>query len=73
MSAGSSEEGSWRPGRLHSGGRLERMSDVVEEMKSGAGLRNPSGRKGSGGGEEWECAGGVEERETWGDKKLLDS
>lgn len=47
-----------------SGGRRERTSDVYEETKSAAGRRNPSGRKGSGGGEEWGCAGGVEERET---------
>lgn len=70
-SAWSSEGRRWRPEHLSSGGRRERMSDAGEETTSGAGLRNLSGRKGSGGGEELGCAGGVEETETCGDKGWL--
>lgn len=70
-SAGSSEGTRRRPGLPHSGGRPGRTSDVDEETKSDAGRRNPSGRKGSGGGEEWGCAGGVVERETCSDKGWL--
>lgn len=40
------------------------MSDAGEGKESVAGRKNPSGRRGSGGGEEWGCAGGVEGRET---------
>lgn len=60
-----------RPVPLCSGGRRERTSGADEETKSAAGPRNPSGRKGSGGGEEWGCAGGVEEWETCSDKGRL--
>lgn len=63
-SVGSSEGRRPRPGLLCSGGRWERTSDGDEETKSAAGQKNPSGRKGSGGGEEWGCAGGAEEKET---------
>lgn len=57
----------WRP--EHSGGRWERTSDAAVERESAAGQRNLSGRKESGGGKEWECAGGVEERETCIDRR----
>lgn len=70
-SAGSSEGRRRRPWLSCSGGRRERMSDAGEETKSGAGQRNLSGRKGSGGVEEWGCAGGVEERETCSDRGWL--
>lgn len=63
-SAGSLEGGRQRPGLLSSGGTQERTSDADEGTKSAAGQRNQSGRRGSGGGEELGCAGGVEERET---------
>lgn len=70
-SAGSSEGTRQRLGLPRYGGRLGRTSDVDEETKSDAGQRNLSGRKGSGGGEEWGCAGGVVERETCSDKGWL--
>lgn len=60
-----------RLGLPHSGGRPGRTSDVDEEKKSGAGRRNLSERKGSGGEEEWGCAGGAVERETCSDKGWL--
>lgn len=66
-SAWSSEVRRWR--LEHSGGRWERMSDAAVERESAAGQTNLSGRKGSDGGEEWECAGGVEERETCSDSR----
>lgn len=44
------------------------MSGADGETKSGAGRTSPSGRKGSGGGGEWGCAGGVVARETCRDK-----
>ncbi len=70
-SAGSWEGRRQRPGQLHSGGRQERTSGAGEGTKSAAVQRNPSGRKGSGGGEEWGCAGGVEEMETCRDSGRL--
>lgn len=51
-----------------SDGRRGRTSDAGEETESVAGRRSQSGRRGSGGGEEWDCAGG-EERETCGEKR----
>lgn len=47
------------------------MSGAGEGTQSVAGQRNPSGRKGSGGGEEWGCAGGGEEMETCMDRGRL--
>lgn len=67
-SAWSSAVRRWRLG--HCGGRWERTSDVDAERESAGGQKNPSGRKGSGGGREWECAGGVEEKETCRDRGL---
>lgn len=72
-SAGSSEGRGRRPGLLCSGGRLERRSDADGETESVAEQRNPSGMRGSGAGEAWGCAGGVEERETCSDKVWLSS
>lgn len=70
-SAGNSGGRRQRPRPLCSGGRSARTSGVGEETRSAAGQRNPSARKGSGGGEEWGCAGGAEERETCSDKGRL--
>lgn len=69
------QQGTWnavtsevrKPRLLYSDDRKGRMSDVVEETQS-AGRRNPSGRKGSDGGEELGCGGGVEMRETCSDR-----
>lgn len=64
-SGGSSEVRRQRPWLRCSGGRWERMSGGDgEERENYAGQRSRSGRKGSGGGEEWGYAGGVEEKET---------
>lgn len=58
------------PGLSHSGGRRGRMSGADGETLSDGGRRSPSGRMGSGGGEDLGSAGGVEERETCGNKRL---
>lgn len=59
-----------RPPRC-SDGRLERMSDAGGARESAAGRRSRSGKRGSGAGEEWGCAGGVEEKETCSEKRRL--
>lgn len=61
-SAWSSEVRRWRLG--HSGGRRERTNGAGVERESGAGQRNLSERKESGGGVDWGCAGVAKERET---------
>lgn len=66
-SAWSSEVRWWRLG--HSGGRWEKRTAAAAETESASGQRNPSGRKGTGGGEEWGCAGGGEERQTCSDSR----
>lgn len=58
------------PGSSHSGGRQGRMSGADGETPSDGGRRSPSERMGSGGGEDLDSAGGVEERETCGNKEL---
>lgn len=71
-SGGSLEVRRRRPLLLHFGGRWVRMSGGGGEGRENyAGRRSQSGRKGSGGGEEWGCAGGVEEKVTCGDKGWL--
>lgn len=65
MGSGESlEEGRRKRWLLSSGGRPERTSGGDEGRTSAAERRNRSERTGSDGGEEWGCAGGVEEKVT---------
>lgn len=48
-SAGSSEVRRWKHEPRNFGGRKEKKNAAVEEKENGAGQRNQSGRKGSGG------------------------
>lgn len=67
----SSEVRRRRPWLQRPGGKWERMSDGDEEERENyAGRRSQSGRTGSGGGEVWGCAGGVE-KETCSDKRYV--
>lgn len=61
-SAWSSAVRTLRPWPRCSGGSWERRSGGDEGRWNAAGRTSQSGRKGSGGGEGWGCAGGGEEK-----------